>query len=260
MECEYCHCIFSSKSNLSTHQRNAKYCLKIRNVDNTKHQCKYCNKYYSSSIRLESHEDTCTKYFKKLKEESLLYNSQKSAYKEKIKMLESIIKDQKTQISELQNTVKSVAIKGVEKSTNQTINLLPLTEEHMKSCAQYLTIDHIKQGAEGYAKYALEYPFKDRVQCVDQSRRKIKYKNNEGDYVTDTMMSKLAPKFFKCIEAHNDQLIDEFIEEIKVEIDVCLENEPTTKWEEEDRDDKLEKMNEMISMLCEYKGGGLSVV
>lgn len=252
--CTYCNNEFKTKCALTRHQQTAKYCLKLRGESASEsYTCKVCKRNFTRKNGYEQHIAKC-KHVKRID----ILESENKKLEAKVNTLEALLSDYKERITELQNTIERVAIKGVEKSTTnntQTINLIPLTEEHMKNCAQYLTLDHIKQGAEGYAKYALEYPFKDRVQCVDKSRCKIKYKIEEGHVVTDHMMSKLAPKFFKCIEAHNDQLIDEFIEEIKMEIEACLESKLKTKWEEEDRDDKLDKMNEMISMLYEYKGG-----
>jgi hypothetical protein len=171
-----------------------------------------------------------------------------------IQTLNETIEKQGNKISELEGRLERIAIKGVEKSTTttntQNINLLPLTEEHMKRCAHNLTLDHIKDGPLGYARYALEHMFKNRLNCTDKSRNKVAYAIDGGYEVIDCGMSKLAPKFFKCIEPHNDYLIDDCVEEFKQNIEKCLSIEPKTKWEEEDRDDKLEKMNEMINMLC----------
>lgn len=71
----------------------------------------------------------------------------------------------------------------------------PVTEELLLDNVQYLTIEHIKKGAEGYAEYALEYPLKDRLLCSDYSRRKVKFKDNDGNVITDPEMTTLARKF-----------------------------------------------------------------
>ena len=64
-------------------------------------------------------------------------------------------------------------------------NLTPITEDHLKEQAQFLTIDHVKNGVDGYVKYALDYPLKDKIVCTDFSRRKIKYKDEEGNIIED---------------------------------------------------------------------------
>jgi hypothetical protein len=69
----------------------------------------------------------------------------------------------------------------------------PITQEHLINHIPQLTIEHIKKGASGYAEYALEG-------CVDYSRRKIKFKDIEGNIITDPEMTKLAPMFFDSIK------------------------------------------------------------
>ena len=68
---------------------------------------------------------------------------------------------------------------------NYIKNMQPLLETDIKNNVQYLTLDHHVKGAEGYAEYALEFPFKDKIVCVDTTRNKIKYKNEEGDVIED---------------------------------------------------------------------------
>jgi len=67
------------------------------------------------------------------------------------------------------------------------------------------------KGAKGYAEYALNYPFKNRMICVDYSRRKIKYKDGEGNLITDPEMTKLSTKLFKSIKDRNGVLIQEYM-------------------------------------------------
>jgi predicted KAP-like P-loop ATPase len=86
----------------------------------------------------------------------------------------------------------------------------PVIDDELKDNAQNLTIDHILKGPEGYAQYALEYPLKDRVCCVDYSRRKVKFKDPNGNVITDPEMSTLATKFFQSIKDKNNDLIIEY--------------------------------------------------
>jgi hypothetical protein len=101
-----------------------------------------------------------------------------------------------------------VAIKAVQKPTsiNNTKNIQinnflksapPLTDQVLKDNVENLTLDHHVQGAEGYAKYALEFPFKGRIVCVDVSRDKIKYKDGEGNVVDDVGFRKMMMKLCK---------------------------------------------------------------
>jgi hypothetical protein len=75
-----------------------------------------------------------------------------------------------------------------------------VTEEHFIDNVQHLTIDHSKKGPEGYAEFALEYPLKDRLLCSDYSRRKLKFKDKDGNLITDPEMTTLAKKFFNSIK------------------------------------------------------------
>ena len=118
------------------------------------------------------------------------------------------------QIKELQNNIKDISIKSVSRATtkntqinNYIQNLRPITEEQLLDNVQYLSIDHILRGPEGYAEYALEYPLKDSMICVDYARRKVKFKDKDGNVITDPEMSNLAEKFFNSIKDKNKELI-----------------------------------------------------
>lgn len=62
-KCEYCKNVFSSKSSLKYHQKNAKYCLSLRNLKNNNH-CKGCNKKFSRHQHLRRHMYICVDYVK----------------------------------------------------------------------------------------------------------------------------------------------------------------------------------------------------
>ncbi|MDA8032155.1 MAG: hypothetical protein MPK62_13725, partial [Alphaproteobacteria bacterium] len=53
----------------------------------------------------------------------------------------------------------------------------------------------------------LEYPLKDRIVCVDYSRRKMKFKDSEGNLITDPEMVKLAPMFFNSIRDKSSEIV-----------------------------------------------------
>jgi hypothetical protein len=211
MDCEHCHNKFSTRPNLVHHQKTARYCLKIRNVQNKKYSCTFCNKEYTSNFRLSTHVLKCEKSSHEL-----------INVRDKVKVLESENKilltqliDQKQTIKDLQNKLENIALSAVKRPTKNTqINnyiqhLQPVTDKHFIDNIHHLTIDHILKGPEGYAQYALEYPLKDRVLCVDYSRRKVKFKDTDGNIITDPEMSNLATKFFNSIKDKNKELIIE---------------------------------------------------
>jgi hypothetical protein len=210
-QCQYCLKELSNKSSLNNHLSNAKYCILKRNVDNDTNvkvfKCFDCNKSFTSKQTLNLHQLKC---IEKLKQQHLQEILEiKNKHNEEIIQKDLHIKD-------LEAKLENIALKAVSKPTtinnnnsriNQINNLSPITTEQIKENIQYLTLDHIKEGAVGYAKYALDYPFKDKIICVDYARRKVKYKDEEGNLVDDPEMSKLCVKFFSAIEDHNNKLI-----------------------------------------------------
>ena len=65
MECQYCKNIFSSKANLNTHQKRARYCLKIQGVHQLENACIYkcdgCNKEFIKKYDYHRHLAICKK-------------------------------------------------------------------------------------------------------------------------------------------------------------------------------------------------------
>jgi uncharacterized Zn-finger protein len=62
-KCEFCNEGFKNNRSLKLHQKNAKYCYKIRGIDNkqTNFVCQYCDNDFSSKQRLNSHINICGK-------------------------------------------------------------------------------------------------------------------------------------------------------------------------------------------------------
>ena len=96
----------------------------------------------------------------------------------------------------------------------------PLRLDDITNNVQNLTLEHHVKGAEGYAEYALEFPFKNKIVCVDVARNKIKYKNEEGDIIEDVgfkkMMTKLCDalktRSFDLSQIHYEKLSEKFTE------------------------------------------------
>jgi hypothetical protein len=140
------------------------------------------------------------------------------------------------QNKDLHDRIQSMAEKAIAKpstvnqnNTTQIINnLLPITNEHLNEQVQFLTKEHVTNGAVGYAKYALEFPLKDRLVCTDSSRKKGKYKDSDGVIVTDPEMTNITRKLFLAIKDRNATLIDEHALDLKVKLDQfnsCSDNE-----------------------------------
>ena len=216
MECQFCNNKFSCKTSLKTHQDTAKYCLNLQGVETKRFVCECCKKNFSTKYRLETHYQSCEKYKKKIIEKE--FEIERNRLLEKISDMDKVIVEKNICILKLQDKLENIAIKAVERPTSTTNNMKtninnfiqnmqPMTSENLLEHTENLTLEHVQKGASGYAEYALEYPFKDRVACVDYSRRKIKFKDNEGQLVTDPEMLKLAPMFFDSIKDKSSQLV-----------------------------------------------------
>ena len=230
MKCEFCSNEFSNKQNLNTHKKNAKYCLKIQGIGSIKkykynHTCKGCSKGFQMTHHYNRHVKSCKKIelvvslnskIKELEDENLLL-------KEKCKMLTN-------QLDKTEENYKDLAITAVKRPTTSTKNIQinnyiknmpPLLDQDIQNNVPMLTLEHHVKGAEGYAQYALEFPFKDKIVCVDVARNKIKYKNEEGDIIEDVGFNKMMTKLctalkdrsFNLSQEHYEKLTDKFSDE-----------------------------------------------
>ena len=208
MECVYCNNKFKTVSSLNNHKKNAKYCLEKRHKS-VSFECKLCEKKFSSNYGLTRHTIVCQETYEIIKKKlDKIYD----------KKLAIQLKDKDKQIEQLQNKIENIAIKAVQRSTTtnnvnktQINNIIqrmePLSTDNMIEHVPNLTLEHIQKGAVGYAEYALEYPLKDRIACVDYSRRKIKFKDTNGSVITDPEMARIAPMFFGSIKKKSSELI-----------------------------------------------------
>jgi cell division protein FtsB len=233
MECNYCKNIFSTQTNLVHHQKTARYCLKLRpSVKETPliFKCDFCEKTYTTNYRVRSHMVKCVKSLS----EVMNLRKQIDELSNKNDMLNQKIEEQKTQISNLQDKLENIALKAVSTSSTTNNNTMTkniqinnflknapaLTDQVIQDNIQYLTLDHHVQGAEGYAKYAMEFPFKGRIVCVDVARNKIKYKDGDGNVIEDAGFQKMMMKLCKAIYGksydlsieHLDKLAKQFTE------------------------------------------------
>jgi hypothetical protein len=215
IKCEYCDSGFKTRSSLTYHQKTARYCIKLRPGFEVKEfECELCNKTFILKDAYNRHQISCgnSDAEKKMRKENNDKDAQISRLQILVETKEETINELKKQIEILQNKMENLALRAICKPTNinttnntrtqiNTViqNLKPINEEHLEEQSQFLTIEHIKRGSEGCADYAVEYPLRDRIVCVDYARRKTKYKNEEGEIVVDPEMTNLAPKLFKSI-------------------------------------------------------------
>jgi hypothetical protein len=216
LSCEFCNAELASSASLKHHQSKTKYCLEKQKKPLNLFECKDCDKNFTTKRKLISHQEICLPY----NLSSLEKQHNNELYKKDFE-----ISELRKQIKELQDKMEHIAIKAVSRPVYTTSNktqinnfiqqLQPVIDEKLKDSVINLTIDHIKKGPEGYAQYALEYPLKDKMICVDYSRRKVKFKDKDGTVITDPEMTGLASKFFNSIKDKNKELICLYANELR---------------------------------------------
>ena len=123
--CEYCNKNYTTKGNLSKHQRTAKYCLKIQETslgENLKKidtfDCIYCSKKFYQKTHLNRHIEICSE---KIKNEHEDIKNQLEMANEKIKKLEKELYSSKVEadcVKDLLTTLHELSsIKNDEKTT-----------------------------------------------------------------------------------------------------------------------------------------------
>ncbi len=225
MKCQFCNNVFSNKQNLNQHQKKAKYCLEIQGKTPVQeYNCDTCRKSFSSSSKLRRHQTNCSskELVISLKQNIRELEEKNISLQERCKMLSE-------QLDKIQQRYDNLSLTAVKRPTisNKTMNInnfiknmQPLTVQDIESSVPMLTLEHHAKGAEGYAEFALEFPFKDKIVCVDVSRNKIKYKNDEGDIIEDVgfrkMMTKLCnslqDRSFNLSLAHEEKLSETWTE------------------------------------------------
>lgn len=51
--------------------------------------------------------------------------------------------------------------------------------------SKFFTIDHLLNGDRGIARYAIDYPLKGRVTCINKTRKILIYKDDSDNVITD---------------------------------------------------------------------------
>ena len=143
--------------------------------------------------------------------------------------LKKIKDEHRQEIKILQDKLENIALESVRRPTHtynnkhqiNTIiqNMAPISLDDMKEESKHLTLQHIQKGVRGYIEYAMNHPLKNKVLCVDYSRRKIKYKDENGNIQTDPEMNGLSKKFFKSIQDKNRELATECVNELSPKLD-----------------------------------------
>jgi hypothetical protein len=238
-ECCFCNTGFTVKSALHSHLSICKANTPI--IQEQLQELDIVKKKLESSLLREDDltikiKKITNEYQKKLSEQKLIIEEQKL-----------VIKDfqdgQRKQINDLNDRIQSMAEKAIAKpstvnknitTTNHIINnMMPLTDVHLQEHIHNLNTVHVQNGASGYAKYALEYPLKDMILCTDFQRRSCKYKDENGNVVSDPEMTKITKRLFSAIKERNEELINEYSAELQEKWKTLNTSGPSEMNEEE---------------------------
>jgi hypothetical protein len=228
MNCDFCNKSFSTKGNLISHQKTAKYCLEIQGIEKSDFKCEYCSKTFTVRKVLNEHYRSCKeKKNQKQDEVKQIFNNNLNLtkkFEKDINKYKRIVDDHKKEIAEkdryiadLKSTIEELKQK-IEKfenalissskttTTNNTtttnhnnivINSLDLSREKVeKMIENHLTSKVIGQGQVGLALMTYEHLLKDEngnptYKCVDPARQIFEYVNKDGDVVKDVKANKL---------------------------------------------------------------------
>jgi hypothetical protein len=238
MECEYCKNLFSTKANLNSHQKTAKYCLKLRETNSVKEcVCHKCGKKFNREYVLNRHLDRCSSknsmydLEKNIIEYKAILNEKENYIVELKKQYEKHIRNQEDkyekQVKELQDKLENLAKTAISRptttntmtnsNTNNIMNLAPLdmnvlTEKLKTVINENMTEQHLLEGQEGIAKliascFTLE-DGKKLITCTDTSRGIWKTKDKNGNILKDVKANNIAKTVQPIAVSKADVLID----------------------------------------------------
>lgn len=205
--CEYCKNVFTHKRNLLKHQKSARYCLDLQKNLNKK----LCTCDYDENGTICHKENCIYNKYEILKIKNIALEKINEIQQDQIAQL-------REQITVLQNKLENIAIQGVKKSsvvtTNNNIVLQPLTSEWLNTQSSLLSRSDIEKGLVGYAEFAKNYSFKDRIKCLDFSRKKLEFLEEDGTLIKDNKGNRVAKLFFQSIQTQNEEIINKIRDDI----------------------------------------------
>ena len=223
VKCPRCQGEFSKKSNLKSHMKTAKYCLKLDSTSSTKSStpseffCYECYKAFTQKVTLKNHK--CipkTVSYKMFKEAVDMYNSleeENKTLREENKTLREENANLKGKYEAASECFTKIANKPTYSVTTniakQINNLEPLSDNSIKNSIEDLPIDIFSKGGKSLGQWASNEILNNRVICTDPSRKTFVWKGEDNKPFRDFKGQGLAKKFFTYI---HEQKVDELKE------------------------------------------------
>jgi uncharacterized Zn-finger protein len=136
MNCQYCNHSFVSNISLSAHQKTAKYCLALRNVDiPVNHICEGCGKKFTRSYHLERHQKTCSVNEKlyTLEEQLEIQTKENRENKLKLEEKDNYIQKLEFTIKDLQDRIENITIQAINRPWETIVEIEKETENPEES-------------------------------------------------------------------------------------------------------------------------------
>ena len=123
--------------------------------------CEHCAKSFTQKTDLDGH--TCPELVRFRVEVKLIELETRNKFLQaRNKDLQSQLKTANAQLKRNARKMANLALVGMNKTTmavtNKTQilnNLVPITSEHLREQAQFLTLDHVRNGIDGVAQFAV---------------------------------------------------------------------------------------------------------
>jgi len=232
MECEFCKKTLSTQSALNYHQKNAKYCLKLRNIKNDKFICEWCNTAYAHKQGLDRHKKICKRKDKALIEQYKKDNIEKDI---QIAKLQAELAIYKKMSESSTNCVEEIAKQTKVTNTNTNIqnnkwvsvpsfNLLS-DEKEQEKLTELLEMnfneEHFNQGQKGMARFAYQHLLIDSngtllYKCLD-GRNNFNFKNAEGVVCKDIKAQKLATLLGQRVKPITKSMLSDLSDQVEAD-------------------------------------------
>ena len=178
--------------------------------------CTYCNKHLSTKQNCNRHMKICKSkenYFeeenKKLKE--LLKEKDEEIYKkdEKIMFLKSLLETKNSPATIINNNYKPTTSNNTINNINlngKLVDLDPIDFNEMKEMFNnFFSEKYVDKGLEGLAHFLCDIPCKDKIVTTDFSRKLVKFKKLDNQFVDDPKANILLST---AIKQNADTIID----------------------------------------------------
>jgi hypothetical protein len=208
-KCKFCEKSFSTKTNLITHQKTAKYCLKKQSDNiNSLFKCTFCDKTYTSKRSLIHHGDKCS-----LKKE-LDIKTEILSLREKCVLLEKELEIKNQEIKFLFDILKKQYSNRKPKKIDDVLISCDLTSSDIEDIVNtHFTPNYFGAGLIGVAEFCYEHIISKRkgklsIVCTDLSRKIFKFVDKNGKIETDIHATRFIDSINKAIQTKADDMYE----------------------------------------------------